>query len=191
GTFDPSTQMITLYVNGTAVASTVLANVNVPSIFAGTAPLRIGATNLSGPLTRFFAGLIDEPAVYSRALTAAEVATIYAGGGASKGQSVVAGNRIGTNAAGTAALGTNNIGVQIYGGSSGNLIGGTTAADRNLISGHSNYGLSIHDANTRGNLVEGNYIGTDVTGKVAVAKGTGIRIDGAAQNSVVGGTAAG
>ncbi|WP_370528863.1 Ig-like domain-containing protein [Tychonema sp. LEGE 07199] len=75
----------------------------------------------------------------------------------------VAGNYIGTNAAGTAILKANNLsydGVVTFPGASDNTIGGTTDAERNVISG--NYrGVSIGGTN---NSIRGNYIGTDVTG---------------------------
>ncbi|MBE9165386.1 tandem-95 repeat protein [Tychonema sp. LEGE 06208] len=75
----------------------------------------------------------------------------------------VAGNYIGTNAAGTAILKANNLsydGVVTFPGASDNTIGGTTDAERNVISG--NYrGVSIGGTN---NAIRGNYIGTDVTG---------------------------
>ena len=49
---------------------------------------------------------------------------------------------------------------------SGNIIGGTTAAARNIISANLESGVGINDAND--NLVEGDFIGTDVTGMVAL-----------------------
>jgi len=54
----------------------------------------------------------------------------------------VSGNRIGTNPAGTAARG-NGIGVRVAGGSTANVIGGTTTAERNLVSGNANYGIHL------------------------------------------------
>jgi titin len=74
--------------------------------------------------------------------------------------------------------------------SSNNVIGGTTAALRNLIAG--NRGSGIHltsDVLTRGNLIEGNYIGTDITGTKSLGNKTGVELDEA--NNMVGGTAAG
>jgi hypothetical protein len=82
---------------------------------------------------------------------------------------LVAGNRIGTNAGGTAALG-NAYGVYVF-GSSNNTIGGTTAAARNLISGNIT-GVAVGGAN--GNLIEGNYIGTDLSGANAIPNVDGI-----------------
>jgi hypothetical protein len=97
---------------------------------------------------------------------------------------VVAGNFIGTNAAGTAAL-NNSSGVIIISDASGNTIGGTAAGARNLISGNST-GISISGASTTGNVVAGNYIGTNPAGTAVVGNSTGITL--AAPGNTVGGT---
>lgn len=100
---------------------------------------------------------------------------------------LIQGNLIGTNAAGDAAI-ANDTGIAlILGGADNNLIGGTTAGARNVISGNRLTGMEI---DTLGNQVEGNYVGTDVSGTLALANGNfGIGIGGA--NNTVGGTAAG
>ena len=54
-------------------------------------------------------------------------------------------------------------------GAQSNTVGGTTAAARNLISGNLHEGVLIGFAGTANNLVEGNFIGTDVTGKAFLA----------------------
>jgi len=72
----------------------------------------------------------------------------------------VRGNRIGTNAAGTAAI-PNFKGILVN-GAANNVIGGTTPGDRNLISGNETYGIEFRGANN--SRASGNYIGTDVTG---------------------------
>ena len=85
---------------------------------------------------------------------------------------IVQGNLIGTNAAGTAAV-PNNGGITFDG--SNNTIGGTTPGARNIISG-SNPGYGIRfslDSTTTGNLIQGNYIGTDITGTVALGNVAG------------------
>jgi len=106
----------------------------------------------------------------------------------------VAGNFIGTNAAGTSAAG-NNYGVFIN-GANGTTIGGTTAADRNIISGASGggaQGVQIEGTPATpvtGNIVKGNYIGTNAAGTAAIPNGgDGIRIE-SGDNTVIGGTAA-
>ena len=46
----------------------------------------------------------------------------------------------------------------------GNIVGGATAAARNVISGNNSHGVMIDNLATDGNKVRGNYIGTDKTG---------------------------
>ncbi|HUY32931.1 MAG TPA: PKD domain-containing protein [Pirellulales bacterium] len=113
---------------------------------------------------------------------------VYITGSSATGNTVE-GDYIGTNAAGTSTLGTQSDGVQIN-GSSGDTIGGTSAGSGNLISGNVNYGLILVAAGATGNLVEGNDIGTDASGTLAVPNYDGIYVEGAAGNTV-GGTAAG
>jgi hypothetical protein len=87
---------------------------------------------------------------------------------------VISGNYIGTNAAGVADLGNTQYGVYIAAGSD-NVVGGTTPAERNLISGNNQGGVFVNGAE---NHVTGNYIGTDVTGTLAVANLRGIFVAG-------------
>jgi titin len=110
----------------------------------------------------------------------------------------VKGNYIGTNAAGTAALPEPMFGwdgVRIQGGAQGNTIGGTTAGERNVISGNGDdcgscAGVSIMGSGTDGNSVKGNYIGTNAAGTAAVANGLGVAISGSAFGNTIGGTTA-
>lgn len=99
---------------------------------------------------------------------------------------VVQGNFIGTNANGTAAQG-NGDGVLVSGSASiKNLIGGTTPAARNLLSGNSGSGAFITDgAAGGGHTVQGNYIGTNAAGTGAVGNGYGVTL--ISRSSVIGG----
>jgi hypothetical protein len=101
---------------------------------------------------------------------------------------VIQGNYIGIDPTGTLRR-ANNEGI-LFSNSSNNLIGGTTAAARNVISSNSFAGVEISGAN---NLVQGNFIGTDATGTVALANGTtGLQISNPTSiNNIIGGTAAG
>jgi hypothetical protein len=80
-------------------------------------------------------------------------------------------------------------GVQITGGDN-NTVGGTSAADRNIIRDNGSDGVGVVAAGTDGNVVEGNCIGTTATCSVAAPNGgNGVYITGS--NTTVGGTAAG
>jgi titin len=99
---------------------------------------------------------------------------------------VVTGNLVGTNAAGNAAL-PNNDGMQI--GGIGNIVGGTTAAARNVISGNTRYGVLIDGTS---DLVEGNFIGTQKDGVHPLGNGaSGVFVTGGGANNSIGGTRAG
>ncbi len=100
---------------------------------------------------------------------------------------LVQGNLIGLNAAGTAALGNTGAGITIK--ASGNTIGGTTAATRNIISGTINgNGIAI-TSGTADNLIQGNYIGTNAAGTAALANTvSGIDVQGSSGNTIGGAT---
>lgn len=103
----------------------------------------------------------------------------------------VEGNYIGLNAAGTAALGNGGIGNPIYNGATGNIVGGTTAGARNVISGNLHYGVTLVNSGTSGNLVEGNYIGTNPAGTAALGNQTGgVYLYSGSSHNTVGGTSA-
>ena len=92
---------------------------------------------------------------------------------------LIEGNFIGTDITGGNAL-SNGIGVDLRDGN--NVVGGTSAAARNVI-GANNTGISI--STSTGNRIQGNFIGTDVTGTIALGLGDGI-IRAAAQMAVHG-----
>jgi titin len=98
---------------------------------------------------------------------------------------VVEGNYIGTNAAGTIALGNSYEGVTLY--SANNTVGGTAASARNLISGNGTGGVRIKMMGANENVVEGNYIGTDVTGNLALGSPVGVDIEDGS-DTTIGGT---
>jgi len=85
-------------------------------------------------------------------------------------------------------LGNFSNGVTIADGASGNLIGGTEPGARNIISGNLGSGVGIFSPGTTGNLVQVNFIGTDVTGTQSLGNaGFGVAIgDQASENQVIG-----
>ena len=104
---------------------------------------------------------------------------------------VVAGDFLGTNSAGTAALGNGEYGVEISYGATQNTIGGTTAGSRDVLSANFSYGAYIADPGTTANVLAGDDIGTDVSGSHTLANGfCGVGIENQASNNTVGGTVA-
>src|SRR5205823_1641305 len=99
---------------------------------------------------------------------------------------VVQGNYIGTDASGTAALGNRGDGVIIW--DSNNVVGGTAAGARNVISANGGDGVNIFGGSA--NVVQGNYVGTDASGAAALGNGLrGVEVDGS--GNMIGGTAQG
>ena len=100
---------------------------------------------------------------------------------------VIAANWIGLDQTGTSDQGNTGFGIRIF-NASGNTIGGASAADRNLISGNDLSGISIESTASTGNVVQGNYIGTDATGTTAIGNShDGVRISGGANANTIGG----
>src|SRR5206468_3694860 len=82
----------------------------------------------------------------------------------------------------------NNSAGILVSGADGNTIGGSTAAARNVISGNST-AIQISGNN---NVVQGNFVGVDVTGSVPVGNNVGIEISGSGTaGTTIGGTTAG
>jgi hypothetical protein len=101
----------------------------------------------------------------------------------------VSGNYIGTAADGTLDLGNTRDGVYIHDGAQNNTVGGDTAGERNVISGNDECGVHIADSDTTGNVISGNYIGTDADGTLDRGNShSGVYIHDGAQNNTVGGS---
>ncbi|MBE0541360.1 MAG: right-handed parallel beta-helix repeat-containing protein [Verrucomicrobia bacterium] len=109
--------------------------------------------------------------------------------GAGSSNNRVLGNYIGTDKTGAAspANPTAADGVRLFGGASGNVIGGPTIASRNVISGNLQ-GIQIQGAGTVRNRIEGNIIGLNAAANAAIpnrrngiliSDAKGIRIGGA------------
>lgn len=106
---------------------------------------------------------------------------------------LVEGNIIGLDVSGAADLGNDMSGVLIDYGAVGNVVGGTAAGARNIISGNEDHGVLIDatDPDAINNRIEGNYIGTDTTGAIDLGNtDNGVLIEGASDNTVGGTTAA-
>jgi hypothetical protein len=118
------------------------------------------------------------------------------------GGDTVRGNLVGTDPTGTAAAGNGGDGIHIDSGSSYNTIGGSSPDGRNIISSNAANGVLVTDATTTGNVIQGNYIGTDATGMSPLGNNTspvvpgtygnaGIHISDDGNGNIIGGTATG
>ena len=106
------------------------------------------------------------------------------------GDVVIAGNYIGTNRTGTAALANGSNGISFGNGSiTGVTIGGTSAADRNVIS--ANTGAGINVSTNSDVTILGNYIGANAAGSAALHNTIGISFDGGSNHNVGNGAASG
>src|SRR5262249_10475303 len=98
---------------------------------------------------------------------------------------VVQGNKIGTDVRGTGALG-NSHGFWLS-QSASTLIGGSEAGAGNLISGNRAQGIVLTDG-AFNNVVQGNKIGTDVSGTFAVGNDNdGVWLGYGAHHNTIGG----
>ena len=109
-------------------------------------------------------------------------------------QTLIAGNYIGTDTTGTQAIGNRFHAIK-FDNVTNSLVGGSTAAARNIISGtQQGEGIGFSQG-TIGNFIQGNYIGTDVTGNVVLGNQSGIAtlFGGAVfpANNKIGGSAPG
>jgi hypothetical protein len=101
---------------------------------------------------------------------------------------VVQGNLIGTNRNGTAAI-ANAIGISVQ-SSDDLLIGGTTAQARNIIAG-AGTGQGIFMGVAARTRIQGNFIGTDVTGTSALGFALeAVHLDSSASDTQIGGLTA-
>ncbi|PON17365.1 hypothetical protein C2W62_13580 [Candidatus Entotheonella serta] len=105
------------------------------------------------------------------------------------GGNLIVGNYFGTDVSGTIAR-PGDYGFNVHTGN--NQIGGTTAADCNIISGYNHEGIWIYTTPGDNNIVSGNYIGVDATGAGALGNGShGIFLNTNADGNLIGGTTAG
>jgi titin len=107
----------------------------------------------------------------------------------------VEGNFIGTDATGMVAV-PNNFGIELFGRAAGTTIGGTTPEARNIVSGNLQGGIFTSlDLGGGGNLIQGNFIGTNVAGAALGNGGQGISLamvsGSGGAGTTIGGTAAG
>ncbi len=110
--------------------------------------------------------------------------------GQSSTQNLIQANLIGTDKSGTADRGNSNEGILIE-AAYGNTVGGTTSAARNVISANQ-WGIRIDGSTATLNLIEGNDVGTDLTGTESLGNEiNGIILSNNTSDNTIGGTGAG
>ncbi len=99
----------------------------------------------------------------------------------------IEGNLIGTDAGGSYAIANTGNGVSFFDDVTNTVIGGTTPAASNVISGNGSFGLGVGGA---GDVILGNYIGTNAAGTAAVPN-QDAGIDVGDSGTIIGGSAPG
>ncbi|MBN9697137.1 MAG: DUF4347 domain-containing protein, partial [Zoogloea sp.] len=139
----------------------------------------LGANNVIGGIT----------AADRNVISGNQHGIVISGAGASGNQ--VVGNYIGTDATGNAKVPNFVDGIHIEAGATGNTVGGSSSAQRNVISGNWQDGVEVADEASDGNIVRGNWIGVAANGSQVLANdGDGVMISGGADNTIVGGSGA-
>lgn len=154
-------------------------------------------------LTNTFAGVYIRDGAHDNLIGGAGQGNLISGndwginidGGAAN---TVAGNIIGLAADGRSPLPNAQSGVLVSDGAHDNLIGGTSAALRNVISSNGTsssafgQGIYISGQGSTNNTVQGNFIGVDVSGNRHSGNyRQGILVASDAQSNLIGGTASG
>ncbi len=96
-------------------------------------------------------------------------------------------SHLGVGANGVTPLGNDEAGVMVWQGSN-NTVGGSSYADRNVISGNLVGSVGVIVDNASNTDILGNYIGTDASGTQDLGNGTGVRVVDSASAVTIGGT---
>ena len=153
----------------------------------GTSPLRniIGIWVTEGAADNLIGGTEDG----ARNIVSGNLYNVGLGGGSGATGNTVQGNYIGTDRSGSVALANSGAGVFIYDNGSDNLVGGTEPGAGNLISGNTFGGVFMISPGVIGNIVQGNFIGTDASGTKPLGNlADGVIISYGAANNLIGGT---
>lgn len=105
------------------------------------------------------------------------------------GNDTIVCNYIGTNSTGDSAL-PNLYGILFTSNNNGTMVGGTAAADRNIVSGNSLFGMGAFGGGS-GITFKGNYVGVTANGTVALGNGQAPLYFFQASNINVGGSEVG
>jgi uncharacterized protein (TIGR02145 family) len=100
---------------------------------------------------------------------------------------IVEGNYVGLDESGAKTLGNGKDGIRVDGRD--NIIGGSEDGTGNIVSGNGGDGIHIWEKNATGNIIAGNLIGTDASGKLDLGNGSaGVRLNTCVNNTLGGAT---
>ena len=116
-------------------------------------------------------------------IAASNLGILIFGGTSAASNNVIQGNFIGTDATGTNYISNGADGVSLDTGTLNCLVGGTNTAARNVIAGNGGTGIACGGAG--GHVIQGNFIGTDVTGTKALGFATCVSLN--SPSCIVGG----
>ncbi len=159
-----------IYINGASATNNSIQGNYIGTNAAGTAAVANGAMGVR------IAGSAAGNTIGGSSAGAGNLISGNANSGVyiDASNTTVKGNLIGTNASGTGAIRNGSLGSATGGifiaSGTGSVIGGTTAADRNVLSGNGGAGIWI-EGTTGSHTIQGNYVGVDVTGDTALANG--------------------
>ena len=198
----PATRGFGIFLNGTNASGNLIENNSVGTTqWGGSAEgnglwgieLYDAPDNVIGGIDQFSKGISGNygNVISGNAQGGLEIQGVYST------HETVQGNEIGTDLTGTVRIANAASGIYIGNwGAAGNgpsdvTIGGTAAGARNVISGNGNFGIWMSGV-VSSVLVQGNFIGTQASGNVAMANvANGIQLDSGAVSNTIGGTVAG
>ena len=156
------------------VGTNINGDMALPNVAEGM--ILNGDSNLIGGLLASEANVISGNGTYGISVSGSAGSRIF-------------GNFIGTDYMGTTAIPNSQVGI-ILNTITGTTIGSTNSAERNIISGNGQGGIRFNSGSQ--NYTYGNYIGTDITGTVAMGnQGIGIAFNSSGKNFIGDGTTAG
>jgi hypothetical protein len=143
--------------------TTLAVNVLAPAGGCGSVgPIWLNEVFGTGASVQITAGADGCPGPGGTVFSWSQPISIPTGPVTSAANNVIQGNKIGTNAAGDAAIANGGFGVKVWAGASGTLIGGTAPGQGNVIAFNQGQGVRVQGSGTLGNTIRGNSIHSNV-----------------------------
>ena len=170
-----------------AISTTISIDGTTQTGYTSTPVVEINGASAGGS-TDGFRVLADDVSIRGLAINRFGADGIEVDSTAANG--LIAGNHIGLDASGLIDRGNGARGIDLQAGSGPTTVGGTAAADRNVISGNGNDGIIVWDSDN--NVIIGNYLGTDVTGNAPIPNAQdGIALGSGSAGNTIGQAGAG